>query len=108
MFQNIKKYFTISKMIKRNLKIQPENTDVGNFFGEQIELLGTSPNHRRYSPQCIILAYTILNQSYKLVRNLITSLPRLRFLIDLSSNLSSNETVFYEYIKTKAKYLNQI
>ena len=102
--------FTISKMVKMNLNIRPENTDIGNFFGEQIELLGTSPNHRRYSPQCIIFAYTILNRSrssYKLVRNFITSLPSLRFLIDLSSNLNSNETVFYDYIKTKAKYLNQ-
>ena len=26
--------FTISKMVKMNLKIRPENTDIGNFFGE--------------------------------------------------------------------------
>ena len=67
-----------------------------NFFSEQILKI--------YSPRCIIFAYTILNRLrslYKLIRNCISSLPRIRFLIDLSYNLSSKETVFYDYIKTK-------
>ena len=85
-----------------------DNVPSCNFLSEQILLLCCRPHARRYSVDMIISAFSFFHRSRAcyVERQKILTLPSIRLLKDISSNLSSTGNLSLSYLKNKADCLD--
>ena len=78
-----------------------------NFLSEQILLLCCRPHARRYSVDMIISAFSFfIAAGHAMLNFRILTLPSIRLLKDISSNLSSTGNSSLSYLKNKADCLD--
>ena len=82
-----------------------DNVPSCNFLSEQIVLVCCQPHSQRYSVDMIINAFSFFHRSraYCVELHKILTLPSIRVLKDISSNLSSTGKLSLSYLINKAK-----